>query len=375
MPIYYVAAGAQQGPVHEDEFEAMVAARQAPAETLVWREGMPDWQTWSDFAVATGRQPAPPPAPVPTPVQDAPPGPEAGYEPFNHFPPPEVPATGISAYPTPHPIPVPAPAPAPHAAPVYGQAEAGSAFAPNPAYGVGNNYGMGAGAGPGTVVPSGGAMCVECGRVFPEGEVARFGAQAVCGGCKPLFVQRIREGGGVRGSTMPREIRYAGFGVRWGARFLDGLITGLPVGMVLLLGFGVIAAGVQQTQQGSTQAGQAAMFGMFAMFGLAGLVFFALTLIFEPFMLRRYGGTPGKLITGLRVVTESGGRIGLGTAIGRSLYPMVVSFVPVIGGWVYLGGCVVAGFDEEKRALHDRVFKTRVIYAEDRTIPYTQYPS
>ena len=55
MPWYYVEAGAQKGPLDDDKFLELVASGAIRADTLVWREGMKDWQT---YAAATG---APPP--------------------------------------------------------------------------------------------------------------------------------------------------------------------------------------------------------------------------------------------------------------------------------------------------------------------------
>ena len=48
--------------------------------------------------------------------------------------------------------------------------------------------------------------CSECGMVYFEDELIRFGDALVCGQCKPLFVQKLREGVAVSG-----EMVYAGF--------------------------------------------------------------------------------------------------------------------------------------------------------------------
>ncbi len=37
-------------------------------------------------------------------------------------------------------------------------------------------------------------MCVECGRHFSQDDVIRLNNSWVCGGCKPTFLQRLREG-------------------------------------------------------------------------------------------------------------------------------------------------------------------------------------
>lgn len=41
---------------------------------------------------------------------------------------------------------------------------------------------------------AGGVVCAQCGQTFTADQVVRFGDQFVCGACKPVFVQRMREG-------------------------------------------------------------------------------------------------------------------------------------------------------------------------------------
>jgi uncharacterized RDD family membrane protein YckC len=66
------------------------------------------------------------------------------------------------------------------------------------------------------------------------------------------------------------------------------------------------------------------------------------------------GQTLGKLALGLRVVTSNGQPPGPVKALGRAL-------VGVIGIALAFGGLVPVLFDPAKRALHDRLLKTRVI--------------
>jgi len=42
--------------------------------------------------------------------------------------------------------------------------------------------------------PPVGLVCRECGKFFLPDEVVQFGAVWVCGGCKPVYVQKLREG-------------------------------------------------------------------------------------------------------------------------------------------------------------------------------------
>ena len=63
------------------------------------------------------------------------------------------------------------------------------------------------------------SVCSECGRMFAEEEMIRFNDARVCAGCKPVFVQKIKEGVSVAGA-----LNYAGFWLRFGAVAIDGFI-------------------------------------------------------------------------------------------------------------------------------------------------------
>lgn len=69
------------------------------------------------------------------------------------------------------------------------------------------------------------------------------------------------------------------------------------------------------------------------------------------------GWTPGKLFAGIRVETEEGGRLGPGRAFlrygGECLSCMTLGI-----------GYLLIAFDPAKRALHDRLARTRVVYRE-----------
>ncbi|MCG3150227.1 MAG: hypothetical protein PCFJNLEI_03708 [Verrucomicrobiae bacterium] len=53
MNWYYVAAGQQTGPVTDSEFQQLVATGVIRPETLVWRDGLPEWKPYSQLATAT----------------------------------------------------------------------------------------------------------------------------------------------------------------------------------------------------------------------------------------------------------------------------------------------------------------------------------
>jgi uncharacterized membrane protein len=45
-----------------------------------------------------------------------------------------------------------------------------------------------------TPPPAGQVICAECRQVFPQDQTAQFGATFVCGNCKPIYLQKLREG-------------------------------------------------------------------------------------------------------------------------------------------------------------------------------------
>ena len=74
-------------------------------------------------------------------------------------------------------------------------------------------------------------FCTQCGRAFSVEDLMLFGTSYVCAECKPAFLQRVREGGGVA-----QNLRYASFGLRFVALLLDGVI-GLVVGLLINIDF------------------------------------------------------------------------------------------------------------------------------------------
>jgi hypothetical protein len=53
MDWFYAEGGRQVGPVPQSEFDRLVQAGTIQGDTLVWREGMPDWRTYREVAGAS----------------------------------------------------------------------------------------------------------------------------------------------------------------------------------------------------------------------------------------------------------------------------------------------------------------------------------
>ncbi len=76
---------------------------------------------------------------------------------------------------------------------------------------------------------------------------------------------------------------------------------------------------------------------------------------YQIFFLGKYGATPGKMACSIKVVTADGGRIGYGRATGRF-------FSELLSGIICYIGYIIVAFDGQKRALHDHICNTRVVY-------------
>ncbi len=130
MKWYYANGGNRSGPITESELIQLVSSGVVQDETLVWKEGMSGWEPFSALRSTLATSPTAPPPELMAPVD------LAGGR---------------------------------------GDGTGGSAS------------GLG---GKGTDK----VICAECGNLFPTSETVQFGTRHVCAGCKPVFLQRLREG-------------------------------------------------------------------------------------------------------------------------------------------------------------------------------------
>ncbi len=194
-----------------------------------------------------------------------------------------------------------------------------------------------------------GGFCTECGRAATAGELLAFGGSRVCANCKDPFFQKVREQGV---AVTQGKYHYGGFWIRFLARLIDGIILGVvffPLGIVFVSRIGLGNRPVPVTPDlefvGKT----------FALIGTFYVVEAILCALYEAWFVSHRGGTPGKLILGLRVIRPTGETVSFWRAFARYFGLLLSSFILEIG-------CIIAGFDSEKRSLHDWICDTRVIY-------------
>jgi len=185
--------------------------------------------------------------------------------------------------------------------------------------------------------------CSQCGQLKSEQELARFGDVLVCAQCKPFYTQQLREGTAAAGT-----FQYAGFWIRFVAVIIDAIIVGLACAVIQAA---LVGSVIRTTALGARPAA-----GVAVMIGLVYLLSTAIAASYEAFFVNRMGATPGKLILKLKVVRPDGGQVSLGRAFGRY-------FAKLLSGIILSIGYIIAAFDDQKRALHDRIADTRVIHA------------
>ncbi|MDT8390517.1 MAG: RDD family protein [Lentisphaeria bacterium] len=182
--------------------------------------------------------------------------------------------------------------------------------------------------------------CCECGKHFPVEDMIDYEGQWVCAACKPVYFQRLAEGGVVPGTMF-----YAGFWIRAGAKIIDGLILG-ALNMVLGMGLGFLGGLLAAATDNEIFIIMSSIF--------ASLIQLVIGLGYSTFLVGKYGATWGKMACGLKVVTAEGGNVSYARALGRT----AAEYLSMLTCYI---GYIMVAFDDEKRALHDHVCSTRVI--------------
>jgi uncharacterized RDD family membrane protein YckC len=199
------------------------------------------------------------------------------------------------------------------------------------------------------------AVCVVSGKIFPKREMIQYEGKWVSAQHRDEFFQRIQQGMAPLGDgVVPGPYGYGGFWRRFCAKFIDGIImgvVGIPVNMVLsLMLLGSANYFSPQLDPNSPES-----LGAFVMFqGLSVLLNTGLGVAYCLFFVRRYQATPGKMAMGLKLLRADGSNLTVGRIIGRYFAEMISYIILLIG-------YIMAGFDQEKKALHDIICDTRVI--------------
>jgi uncharacterized RDD family membrane protein YckC len=191
------------------------------------------------------------------------------------------------------------------------------------------------------------AICAFSGKTYPKSQMIQYEGRWISAEHRDEYFQRLREG-----VSIPGRFSYGGFWIRFGAKFLDGIILGL-------VGFAINFFITRRLLFGHLTARnpQAMHKILFEFQAVSAVTNICLAIIYAVFFISRYSATPGKMAVGLKLVRSDGSPLSTGRIIGRYFSEWLSSITLMIG-------YIMAGFDEEKRALHDRICDTRVIRAK-----------
>jgi uncharacterized RDD family membrane protein YckC len=193
------------------------------------------------------------------------------------------------------------------------------------------------------------------GKTYPVREMIRYEGKWISAEHRDAYFQRMREGVVQPGvSAVPGPYGYGGFWRRFCAAFLDGIILGVVNQILSVIVF--TAFGRSYTPFGPRmQPGDTAQLGkFFLMMAILQTVAMAIGLSYEILFVRKFDATPGKMAMGMKLLRADGSKLTVGRIVGRY-------FAKMLSGIILAIGYIMAGFDEEKRALHDRICDTRVV--------------
>jgi len=168
---------------------------------------------------------------------------------------------------------------------------------------------------------------------------------------QPTYPQAAQETGGAR--------HYGGFWIRFLARLIDWFLMGVAMCVVFIPlaivsgGFGTLFRDFSY-RNGQIPDGLPAIGFMW----LLGIICLALVIpaLYEIYFVSTRSATPGKLALGLKIIRAEGGPMTAGLATGRFFAHILTSLIPLEIGYI------IAAFDSQKRAIHDYICGTRVVY-------------
>ena len=154
--------------------------------------------------------------------------------------------------------------------------------------------------------------------------------------------------------SAPPTVTYAGFWKRLFAYLIDKLLIGVVCGILAIPVIAVSIAGSANPPDNpdDTSVLAALLFGIILLLGLVSLliewIYFALMECSAK------QGTLGKLALGIQVTDMNGSRVSFGRATGRY-------FGKILSGLVLCIGFIMAGFTQQKQALHDILSQCLVV--------------
>lgn len=179
------------------------------------------------------------------------------------------------------------------------------------------------------------------------------------------------------------QVRYepAGFWLRFVASIIDQMLMSIAIMPFYLIGAAMMFGGIAFMK--NSEASAFAIAGVIVGVGVMIIGVIGVAVFYVGWFYSRKGATPGKLVLKIKVVKEDTGEY---LSFGRALYRDFIgkTFIFLIGMVFYLplitlgfqeialgiyflfyvlalAGYVMAGFRDDKKALHDIIAKSRTI--------------
>ncbi len=154
--------------------------------------------------------------------------------------------------------------------------------------------------------------------------------------------------------AQPRVVTYAGFWKRFFAYIIDKLIISFASLIILIPFFIIMGIGVFAEQEFDSPSELGFFFALLSAYAFAIFLIVIAEWLYFALMESRKGATLGKIALGIMVTDMNGNLISFGRATGRY-------FGKILSGLILYIGFIMAGFTQQKQALHDIMAGTLVV--------------
>lgn len=152
--------------------------------------------------------------------------------------------------------------------------------------------------------------------------------------------------------TLQRPVDYAGFWIRFVAYIIDEILIGI-VSLIVILPF-LLMAGVSLATLDEYDPSPVAIFSFIGAYLAAIITALTIKWLYYAIMESNRGATLGKMALRLRVTDMAGNRVTFARATGR-WFGKILSALPLSVGFM------MAGWTQQKQALHDILASTLVV--------------
>jgi uncharacterized RDD family membrane protein YckC len=146
-------------------------------------------------------------------------------------------------------------------------------------------------------------------------------------------------------TSTPTTVRYAGFWLRFGAYFIDAIITAIGINILMF----IVTIVLRMISVGSV-AGTVIVF--------SSMISLILTFLYYCLLTHYKGATYGKMFMGIEVRSVDNQRLSLSKVIIRETIGKIVSSI------IFCIGYIMVAFTEKKQGLHDLMASSVVVYKD-----------